>query len=488
MNKQPNSILIVGGGTAGWMTANSLLQAWPACQITLIESADIGIIGVGEGATPYLKQYFKQLDIAESEWMPECDATFKVGINFEGWSGVDGYESYFHPFFSVLDKPIGDMFFHNCGLRRRGFEAAVKPDDFFVAKTLSNRKLSPISVNASGPDIDYAYHFDSVKLGRFLRKKALHKGLRHIVDTVKDVALSADGAISHILAEKSGSIEADFFIDCTGFSGRLIHQGLNQQYVSYAKQLFNDSAVAIQTPLDTPKPHPQTRSIAMQAGWMWNIPLTTRMGNGYVYSGSHISADKAEHELRSRLGLLENSEIQVKHLKMRIGRLERHWHQNCLAVGLSQGFIEPLEATALMLTQLTVERFIASCSSPDKNLTASREDYNQSLNSVFDGIRDYIVAHYQLTNRSDTDYWLDNKNNTDSPAVLSVILSAWESGEDVEKALHANKQSLVYLRPSWYCILAGMGRFPKDLKITHNAAKLSQAKEYCQRVASQYFE
>lgn len=487
MNKQPKSILIVGGGTAGWMTANSLLHAWPECQITLIESADIGIIGVGEGATPYLKQYFRQLGIAESEWMPECDATFKVGINFEGWSGVNGYESYFHPFFSVLDKPIADMFFHNCGLRRRGFEAAVNPDDFFVAKTLSNGKMSPVSQHASGPDIDYAYHFDSAKLGRFLRKKAQQKGLRHIVDTVEDVALSAEGTISHIVAKQSGSIESDFFIDCTGFSGRLIHQGLDQQYVSYAKQLFNDSAVAIQTPLETPTPHPQTRSIAMQAGWMWKIPLTTRVGNGYVYSGAHISADHAEQELRSRLGLLENSEIQVKHLKMRIGRLERHWHQNCLAVGLSQGFIEPLEATALMLTQLTVERFIEACNTKEKTLISTRDEYNKSLNTVFDGIRDYIVAHYQLTHRDDTDYWLDNKNNTNTPATLSAIMSAWESGGDVEKALHANKQSLVYLRPSWYCILAGMGRFPKHLKPTNNGAPLTQAVDYCQRITAQYF-
>lgn len=488
MNKQPRSILIVGGGTAGWMTANSLLHAWPDCQITLIESADIGIIGVGEGATPYLKHYFKQLNIRESEWMPECDATYKVGINFEGWSGVDGYESYFHPFFSVLDKPVADMFFHNCGLRRRGFEAHVQPDDFFVAKTLADRSLSPVSDDGAAPDIDYAYHFDSVKLGRFLSKKAQQKGLRHIVDNVDHVAIGGDGAISHVVASQSGNLTADLFVDCTGFSGRLIHQGLKQQYVSYSKQLFNDAAVAIQTPIDQQKILPQTRSVAMQAGWMWHIPLTSRIGNGYVYSGSYLSEDQAEIEIRNKLGLLDNEDVQVRHLKMRVGRLEQHWHENCLAVGLSQGFIEPLEATALMLTQLTVERFISSFETRNTDISGARDHFNHSLNMVFDGIKDYIVAHYQLTRREDTPYWQDNKNSTNIPHTLSAILSAWEAGSDVEKVLHENKQSLVYLRPSWYCILAGMGRFPNTLIETDKAAAASQANDYCGRVASRFFK
>lgn len=486
MLTKPRSILIVGGGTAGWMTANLLLEAWPETCITLVESADIGIIGVGEGATPFLKQYFRQLDIAESEWMPACDATYKVGISFENWSGVAGSDRYFHPFYSVLDQPPAELFFHNCGLRRRGFDAPANPNDYFVAAELAKQNLSPIaSVSQS---MDYAYHFDSVKLGQFLRDKAKHKGLIHIVDNVSEVQVANNGDIKQLSCEKHGLLCADFFIDCTGFSAHLINKALKRKYLSYADTLFNDAAVAIQTAYEHEHiVSNQTRSIALSNGWMWKIPLTSRQGNGYVYSQAHISADQAEIELRQKLQLKDNADVSAKHLKMRIGRLQEHWHANCLAVGLSQGFIEPLEATALMLTQFTVERFIA-CFTPQKTTTKKvKSDFNQQLNTTFDGIHDYIVAHYQLTQREDTVYWRDNKYNKVMPDILSAIVQAWDNGQDVEKVLDVYQDQLVYLRPSWYCILAGMGRFPVHLKPTSKAADVQQAIDYCQKMATQYF-
>jgi 2-polyprenyl-6-methoxyphenol hydroxylase-like FAD-dependent oxidoreductase len=485
---KPQSLVIVGGGTAGWMTANSLLQAWPEAHITLVESADIGIIGVGEGATPFLKQYFRQLDIPESEWMPACDATYKVGISFENWSGVKSAPSYFHPFYSVLDKPPADLFFHNCGLRRRGFDAPANPNDYFVAAQLAKNNLSPIATSTQSIDIDYAYHFDSVKLGQFLRDKAKQKGLLHVVDNVSDVQIANNGDIKQLTCEKNGPLSADFFIDCTGFSARLINKALKRQYLSYADTLFNDAAVAIQTPYEQGhSASNQTRSIALNNGWMWNIPLTSRQGNGYVYSQAHISAEQAETELRQKLQIGDDAEVSAKHLKMRIGRLQEHWHANCLAVGLSQGFIEPLEATALMLTQFTVERFIACFAPQQSTITKVKNDFNQQLNTTFDGIRDYIVAHYQLTQREDTAYWRDNKYNNVTPDILSAILQAWEEGQDVERVLTHHQEKLVYLRPSWYCILAGMGRFPIDLKPTSKAADEQQAIQYCQKIAVQHF-
>jgi 2-polyprenyl-6-methoxyphenol hydroxylase-like FAD-dependent oxidoreductase len=493
MLTKPRSLLIVGGGTAGWMTANSLLQAWPETYITLVESADIGIIGVGEGATPFLKQYFRELGIPESEWMPACDATYKVGISFENWSGVATAPSYFHPFYSALDTPPADLFFHNCGLRRRGFDASANPNDYFVAAHLAKNNLSPIFSGNQPIDIDYAYHFDSVKLGQFLRDKAKQKGLIHVVDNVSDVQIANNGDIKQLICEKHGALSADFFIDCTGFSAHLIHKALKREYLSYADTLFNDAAVAIQTPYaqdlktQVQRANTYTRSIALSSGWMWNIPLRSRQGNGYVYSQTHISADQAETELRQKLQLEDNADVSAKHLKMRIGRLKEHWHANCLAVGLSQGFIEPLEATALMLTQLTVERFVA-CFTSQKNTTSTlKNKFNQQLNTTFDGIRDYVVAHYQLTQREDTAYWLDNKYNKVTPHILSVIVQAWDDGQDVEQVLHQYKQELVYLRPSWYCILAGMGRFPTDLKLTSKAADVQQAIHYCQKIAKQHF-
>ncbi len=486
MSKIPNRILIVGGGTAGWMTAIRLQHAWPQCQISLIESADIGTVGVGEGATPYLKQFFKTLGIPESEWMPQCDATYKLGISFENWSQVAGYQAYFHPFFSALDKPVADMFFHNCGLRRRGFDANATPDEYFVASTLAQQKRHPVSPNQQ-IDIDYAYHFDAAKLGRYLRHKATSKGLKHLVDTVEEIRLAANGQIQSIVSQTQGELCADFYIDCTGFAGKVIQQSLGESLHSYQDMLFNDAAVAIQTPYeqDSELPLPQTRSIALKHGWMWQIPLTQRQGNGYVYSRSFIQPDQAETELRRTLNIGDSDEVKVKHLSMKVGRLSQHWRQNCLAVGLSQGFIEPLEATALMLTQLTVERFIEACQDPAP-LNESQQGFNRQLNQVFDGIRDYIVAHYKLNTRTDSDYWLANANNPQSPETLQKIFSAWDGGKDVEQVLSENRHSLVYLRPSWYCILAGMGRFPTQLAPTHHAAPVEQARRYCQQVAQQF--
>ena len=495
-NSQPKSLLIVGGGTAGWMAANLILQAWPDTQVSLIESDDIGIIGVGEGATPYLKTFFKRLNISESEWMPACDATYKVGINFEGWSGLTEYPSYFHPFFSVLDKPIAEMFFHNCGARRRGAVAHTCPDDFFITPALARQGKSPVIKREQGQEpkqaaqgeIDYAYHFDSGKLGQFLKSKAKERGLRHVIDKVVDVATHPSGDISHVSTEKSGDISADFFIDCTGFRARLIHQTLKQDYVSYADNLLNNAAVAIQTPkFPTESQEVQTRSIALNHGWVWKIPLSSRNGNGYVYSDNHISAFEAEAELRQNLGIGYNADVAVKHLSMRIGRLSKHWHKNCLAVGLSQGFIEPLEATALMLTQLTLDQFIASIEGNASSLNKQRRDFNQQLNTMFDGVRDYIVAHYQLSQRTDTEYWRDNQFNTPEPEILQAIKQAWLQGGDVEKVLSEYASRLVYLRPSWYCIFAGMGIFPKSSRESSQIAQVTQARQYTKSVLSTYF-
>ncbi|MCF2948942.1 tryptophan 7-halogenase [Paraglaciecola aquimarina] len=485
---KPKSVLIVGGGTAGWMTANSLLNVWPDVKISLVESEDIGVIGVGEGATPYLKQYFKQLGIAEKDWMPECDATYKLGISFEGWSGSHLAKSYFHPFFSVLDKPVAEMFFHNCGLRRRGIEAPVAPDEYFVAAQLTNQKVDPTACLKHSLDIDYAYHFDSVKLGIYLRNRAVKLGLTHVIDNVQDVKLDKNGDIVDVSTQQHGCLTADHFIDCTGFSSRLINKALKRESRSYSDTLFNNAAVAIQTQYTNESSiKPQTRSIALNAGWMWNIPLTTRQGNGYVYSDGHISSDQAETELRQALNIQDDANVKVRHLNMRIGRLNEHWHKNCLAVGLSQGFIEPLEATALMLTQLTIDQFVQSFASQETDLITAQNSYNQKLNQVFDGIHDYIVAHYQLTKRQDTDYWRDNKYNLVKPKILSEILYAWDNGLDVEKVLSRHKNNLVYLRPSWYCILAGMGRFPQNLKHSTQVADVEQARKYCKDVTNKYF-
>ena len=486
--KSPRRIIIVGGGTAGWMAASLLDHAWTqhGSQIVLIESSEIPTVGVGEGSTPYMKEFFRLLGIDESEWMPHCSATYKCGISFPRWSVDSGNSSYFHPFFSQLDLKSGEAFFHNCGLRRRGTKVAAHPDDFFVAAQLARECRAPIPSTPMPFEPDYAYHFDAGKLGQFLKERAISRGVDHIIDNVDDVSLATSGDIKGLQTRDHGFLSGDLFIDCSGFAGLLINKTLRETFQSYENNLFNDRAVAIPTPLDTTSDIPsETTSTALSSGWAWRIPLSSRFGNGYVYSSAFLSPEEAENELRAHIGTQANG-MEARHLRMRIGRVNNHWSKNCLAVGLSQGFIEPLEATALMLVQFTVQQFIQQY---ENDSVGSRLACNDNINFAFDGIRDYIVAHYHLNTRTDSEYWIANRDNQNISDHLRAILRSWDDGLDFEATLTEHAKSLVYLRPNWYCILAGMGRFPQQLKAAGGATQIApvdRIRSYCATTARQF--
>src|SRR5450755_2049169 len=394
-------IVIVGGGTAGWMTALILAHALTArgVEIELVESPMVGIIGVGEGSTPWLRGFFDSLGIEESEWMPACEATYKCGITFDGWSTKPGFESYFHPFASMLDNLTMTQFVHNAEARVNGANVHAHPNRFFIASTLAERHLAPKPANNFPFDIWHGYHFDAVLLGQFLQKKALERGVRYQAGHVTHANLDEHGAIASVSTREGMTIGADLFIDCTGFAGLLINQALKTPFVSFAENLFNDAAVAMPTPMGDTVPS-ETVSTALKHGWAWKIPLTQRFGNGYVYSSQFCSADDAETELRERLGLLD-SETPARHLKMKIGRVTQHWNKNCLAIGLSQGFIEPLEATALLFIQQTAVTFAEFLDLGDLGPEA-HDRFNRHVNQHFEGTRDYIVTHYKTNTRKDT--------------------------------------------------------------------------------------
>jgi len=487
---KPTSIVIVGGGTAGWMAASLLQQHWAYCRISLIESQDIATIGVGEGSTPYMRHFFKQLAIPESEWMPACSASYKCGISFPNWSTKEGFESYFHPFYSNFDLKTGEAFFHNVGLRRRGSDVPAHPDDFWLASELARTQRAPITRDKMPFEPDYAYHFDSGLLGDFLKRRAIDRGIVHIVDTVEHIEQRSDGGIKALMTQSGGKLSAELFLDCSGFAALLINKTLKTPFQSYQHSLFNDRAVAIASPLDNSQAMPsETVSAALSCGWAWKIPLTTRYGNGYVYSSKYLTEEQAEQELRGHIGAGAQG-MEARHLKMRVGRSEQHWVKNTLAVGLSQGFIEPLEATALMLVQYTVERFIKDYAGPDTPAQVLSE-FNGAINNNFDGIRDYIIAHYKLNSRSDSAYWIDNRNNPIHSERLQTIFDSWDKGEDFEATLSQYKGEISYLRPSWYCILAGMGRFPSALRppsASTQVAPADQARRYCQNTAERFHD
>jgi 2-polyprenyl-6-methoxyphenol hydroxylase-like FAD-dependent oxidoreductase len=452
-------VVIVGGGTAGWMAAMMLADVLlpRGVEIEVLESPIVGIIGVGEGSTPWLRGFFDKLGIEESEWMPACHATYKCGITFDKWSTKPGFESYFHPFASMLDNLTMTQFVHNVNARVRGANLYARPNRFFIAATLADQHLAPKASRNFPFDVWYGYHFDAVLLGQFLQKKAIERGVKYKACHIRQVQLSESGDIASVVTDGGETVAADFFVDCTGFAGLLIQQTLKTPFVSFSSNLFNDAAVAMPTPISEEIPS-QTVSTAMKHGWAWKIPLTERYGNGYVYSSAFCSADEAERELREHLGMLD-SDTPARHLKMKVGRVTQHWNRNCLAVGLSQGFIEPLEATALLFIQKTVSNFVDVLEAGDMG-EAARERFNQTINDHFEGTRDYIVTHYKTNSRTDTDYWNANASNANLSEPLQELFRMWLAGKNIVPDVTRQALGKGYPVFSWYCILSGMGIFP----------------------------
>lgn len=486
MNVSTNKkILIVGGGTAGWMTACLMAACWKeqGVDIALVESPEIGIIGVGEGSTPQLKAFFDYLQIKESEWMPACNATYKNGIAFKGWSTINGYENYFHPFESELDVHTQKTFFNHCDSKRNAVDAYTRPDRFFLTAKLAERKLAPIPAENFPFNVGYGYHFDSGLLGNFLRDKAKNLGVEHIQAKVNDVILAENGDVNRVVIHSGEILSADLFVDCSGFTGLIIQKALGVPFKHFSDNLFNDRAVAMPS-LQTEVIESQTISTALKYGWAWEIPLTNRKGNGYVYSSAFCSADEAEKELRSTLGLLD-ADIEARHLKMNIGRVERHWERNCLAVGLSQGFIEPLEATALHIVQETIQGFIDAWEVGGFT-DVNREQFNTRINNRFEGVRDYIVAHYICNSRRDTDYWIANRTHNAISDNLKAIIETWVHGGDLHVLVNERKMGLYYQPMSWYSLLSGYGIFPSEQGslsqvLNANAKNLSKVDLFIER-------
>lgn len=454
------SIVILGGGTAGWITANAMIDSWAdkGFGITLIESPEIGTVGVGEGSTPRLKLFFDQIGVEESEWMPKCNATYKNGISFANWSTRPGFERYFHPFASQIDRHTTTAFYFNTYARRQGVDLHAHPNRFFLSATLAENRQGP-KPNENFPFVvEYGYHFDAQLVGEYLKERAKARGVIHVQAKVLEVNQAPDGDIASVLTDTGDTIEGDFFVDCSGFRGTLIQQTLQVPFRSFAENLFNDSAVVLPT-AQVANIGSETVSTAMKYGWAWEIPLTHRIGNGYVYSSSFCSSDEAEMELRTALGLLD-SDTEARHLKMKVGRVENHWHKNCLAVGLSQGFIEPLEATALNLVCNTVYDFIETYEAAGYS-SEGRKGFNDRANQGFEKIRDYIVAHYIMNSRDDTDYWRQNGENRNVSDTLQQILQIWKMGKSLNEEMERLQIQSSYTAMSWYCLLAGYGFYPE---------------------------
>lgn len=452
--------------------SSGFMEPLESTSIHLIQSAISRFLAVLPGGpvdpaivaefTPQLKAFFDHIGVAEADWMTACDATFKLGIRFTGWSERAGFNSYFHPFAGPVDLHTEPAFFRNCMLARRGFDVPVHPDRFYLATRLAEAGLAPFAARNFPFAPSYGYHFDAFKLGGFLRTHAMARGVRHLQRKVERIELAESGDVAALLCEGGERIAGDFFVDCSGFRSVIAQERLGARFLPFAANLFNDRAVVLPTPRED-RSKSQTDAIAMRAGGRWRIPLTTRNGNGYVYASSTISDDAAEHELRAALGLLEDP-VAARFLQMKVGRLEHSWTANCLATGLAQGFIEPLEATALHIVIATALDFIrafeAGGFSPEH-----RDAFNLAVAERYEGIRDYIVGHYRLNQRSDAGYWRANAANTEFSDSFRAMMSAWFSQADMAEALAATYREPAYSLTSWHCLFAGYGTFPAPTKM-----------------------
>ncbi len=435
-------VLIVGGGSGGWITAaymDAVLNApnRRAVDITLIESPDVGRIGVGEATVPSLRDTMRTIGIDEKRFMSAADGSFKQAIKFVDW--LEKGSHYYHPFDR---RPAGRM--DRAGLnwlassRSTPFASTVsiQPDlcDDGVAPKI------PEHPDYQGP-LSYAYHVDAEKLADTLLEVATSRGVKHVQGLVTEVEHHDNGDISGVVTKDGQRIEADLFIDCTGFLSLLIEKSLKVGFVDYSQWLLCDSAVAMRVDYDTYYPgarRPYTVSTALSNGWVWDIALATRRGTGYVYSSQFLDDDAAEAELRAHEGP-HCAELPARRLKFRVGRRAEPWHRNCVSIGLSSGFIEPLESTGLFLVELSVAT-LCEYFPFTRDMGGLAKAYNKIIVDRYEEILDFIVLHYCLTRRNDTAFWQEVQKPERIPERLREKLEMWRYKSPSFSDFHDNIQ------------------------------------------------
>ena len=419
MNAQViKKVVIAGGGTAGWCAAAGLSRLLgPLLDITLIESADIGIIGVGEATIPTVRAFHHLVSVDEQEFMRETDATFKLGIEFENWAREG--DKYFHSFGSIGKSPWMAHFYH-IWLEARSQGRGGSLEDYSLETKAA--KAGKFQIHKNLP-INYAYHFDAVLYGRYLRKLSEDKGVKRREGEIVSVQQNAGtGFITSVTLATGELIPGDLFIDCTGFRGLLIEETLHTGYEDWSHWLHTDRALAVQTrPND--KPLPYTRSVAHADGWRWRIPLQSRVGNGLIYSSAHLSDDEAHTRLMASLDAAPANNPRL--IKYQAGRRKKIWNKNCVSVGLSSGFIEPLESTSIHLFQKSVLHLIQNF--PFFGITDTIvQHYNDLSQRELEYARDFVILHYKLTERTDSAFWSEN-SQMDVPETLKARIELFHN-------------------------------------------------------------
>jgi tryptophan halogenase len=452
--KPIKKIVIVGGGSSGWISAAILSNQFrrDVLEVELVESEDIGTIGVGESTIPPFVGLIKNLGIDEQHFIQSIHATFKLGIQFPDWHKLG--ESYFHPF-GAIGVRFGIHEFYQAWLKAKLNGHPSELQSFAPCSVMAKEKRFFLPQEAQKTPIggaSYALHIDASLAAKYLRRYAEERGVKRTEGMVTEVKQKEDGSIASLLLKSGAEIHGDFFIDCTGFYSLLIEKTLGREYESWLNYLPCDRAVAVQTE-NKGEALPYTISTAREAGWSWRIPLQHRTGNGYVYSSEHISDDEATEKL---LGFVDGKPItEPMIIPFRAGMRPNMWHKNCVAIGLASGFIEPLEATALHLVQRGMDFFLRYF--PDQNCDqALIDEYNRRMRIDYEEIRDFIVLHYCLTDREDTPFWKHCKY-MDIPPSLADRIELFKAHGNMREGIDE------LFRPmSWQSVSEGMGLRPES--------------------------
>ncbi len=468
------SVVVLGGGSAGWMAAAALATyLGRGVSVRLVESEEVGIVGVGESSVPHMKTFNSEtLGIDEREFVTRTNSTFKLGIRFTDWGRIG--ERYVHGF-GTIGRGLGPLPFHQLWLKRFLAGQAGSLGDYSLQTVAAPAGKFQWSGPADTPlgDIAYAYHLDAVLYARFLRELAERRGVERIEGKVVDVEQDGDsGHVRSIVLEDGRSVGGEFFIDCSGFRGLLIEQTLKTGYLDWRHWLPCDRAFAVPSGSVGP-PMPLTEAAARPAGWQWRIPLQHRVGNGHVYSSAHLSDDEAATTL---LATLDGPALDTpRQLRFTAGRRKQAWNGNVVALGLAAGFLEPLESTGIYLAQAGIRRLLGLFPGRDID-PALAERFNRETAFEYERTRDFLVLHYHATARDDTPFWNDCRT-MDVPDPLKETIALFRA----DGRYFRNGEDFFAL-PSWVQVMVGQGIVPADYHPIVDAMPEGHLDQYLDRI------
>ena len=461
MTEPIKKIVIVGGGAAGWLTASLLAKHHlnnQSIKITLIESSDIPTVGVGEGTWPTMKNTLHKIGIDENNFLRQCNASFKQGNQFVGWYDGSENDQYYHPFSAPQAYGKFDLSPYWMQKAEQNFASSVSFQPSLCDLNLAPKRITDKQYQGSA---NYGYHLDAGKFSQLLKEHAVNNlGVLHVIDTVETVKLDELGNIAQIELKTSESIVGDFFVDCSGFSSLLLGKALGVPFVKKTDCLITDRALAVQLPYDDENEAiaSHTKSVAQSAGWIWDIGLQTRRGVGYVYSSEFTTLEQAQQTLADYVGV-EKEDLNAKEIEFTAGHREKFWHKNCVAIGLSAGFLEPLEAAALMLIEISADHVAQQLPGCKSLLPLVADRFNKEMTLRWQKVIDFLKLHYVLSKREEP-FWQAIRASESIPEHLTQQLQLWQYQPPHEYDFSSSVET--FPAASYSYILYGM-HFQTDL-------------------------